>query len=123
VDDRARHPVSKRLDKDRDAQTIARYSDPAWVLDGWSPAMAPVILRPPAPVTAAAWRPVIFTVGVAAIPAATYQWFRNGVAIPGATGKTLALEAVRPADAGRYTVTVTNASGTTTSRPAALTVK
>ena len=34
----ARHPVSKRLKKDEDAQTIANYSNPTWVLGGWTPA-------------------------------------------------------------------------------------
>lgn len=38
VDVSARHPASRQLDKDRDAATIARYRDPAWVLGGWRPA-------------------------------------------------------------------------------------
>jgi len=36
-----RHPASRRLRRDADAQTIANYSNPAWVLDGWSPGTAP----------------------------------------------------------------------------------
>lgn len=37
VDVAARHPVSKQLTEPRDAQTIANYSDPAFVLGGWIP--------------------------------------------------------------------------------------
>ena len=37
VDVGKRHPASRRLDKDRDADTIAHYRDPAWVLGGWTP--------------------------------------------------------------------------------------
>ena len=37
IDTTQRHPVSKQLTKPQDAQTIANYSDPAFVLGGWSP--------------------------------------------------------------------------------------
>jgi pectin methylesterase-like acyl-CoA thioesterase len=119
----ARHPASKQLTKDEDAQTIANYSNPAWVLDGWSPAMAPIVLSGPVSLTAAPGQSAALSVTVAAIPDGVYQWFRNGAPIAGATGPTLAIKAVRPADGGRYTVTVTNGSGTTTSRPATLTIR
>jgi pectin methylesterase-like acyl-CoA thioesterase len=123
VDDSARHPVSKRLKKDEDAQTIANYSNPAWVLGGWSPAMAPIVLSPPASVAAIKGQAAELSVTVAAIPVATYQWFRNGAPLSGATGKTLTFAEARASDAGVYTVKVTNGSGTATSRPATLTVK
>jgi pectin methylesterase-like acyl-CoA thioesterase len=123
VDVTARHPVSKRLTMDSDGQTIANYSNPSWVLGGWSPAMAPVILRAPVSVTATAGQAVEFSVAAAAIPAAASQWLRNGSPIPGATGTTLKLAAVRRGDAGTYTVRMTNASGTAISEAAALTVK
>lgn len=32
-----RHPGSRQLDRVKDAQTIADYSNPAWVLGGWTP--------------------------------------------------------------------------------------
>lgn len=106
-----------------DAEVIANYSDPTWVLSGWTPAMAPLFLTHPAPVTAAAGETVAFSVTVAGVPRPAVQWFRNGVALPGATTATLRLERVRAGDAGRYTVTATNGSGTETSRAAALSVK
>ena len=123
VDASARHPASKRLSKEPDAQAIADYGNPAWVLGGWSPAMAPIVLSGPAPVAVAKGQPAALRVIAAAIPDASYQWFRNGRPIAGATGSTVTFAAVRAADAGRYTVTITNASGTATSRPTELTVK
>jgi pectin methylesterase-like acyl-CoA thioesterase len=123
ADVRARHPASKRLRKDEDAQTIASYGNPAWVLGGWSPAMAPVIVSDPAPVTVARGEPAELRVTALAIPAATYQWFRNGKPIAGATAQTLSLAAVLASDTGRYTVSVSNAAGLTVSRAATLTMK
>ncbi len=37
IDVTERHPVSKRLTEPRDAQIVANYSDPAFVLGGWTP--------------------------------------------------------------------------------------
>ena len=40
-----------------------------------------------------------------------YQWFRNGAALPGATGRAHVLTNVQPADAGVYHVTAANGIG------------
>ena len=37
VDVSRRHKWSRQLDAQKDAALIASYSDPAFVLDGWSP--------------------------------------------------------------------------------------
>lgn len=50
----------------------------------------------------------------------TYQWKRNGVNVPGATGSTHAIPSVTRMTAGRYTVEVSNACGTTESADAAV---
>ncbi len=63
-----------------------------------------------------------FHVFVDAIGTASYEWRRNGVTIPGATSSSLSIAAVRAADAGSYTVVVTDASGSATSEPGILTV-
>lgn len=63
------------------------------------------------------------TLNVQATGAIGYQWQRNGVPIAGATGTTLTLDDVQPADAGIYTVLATNLSGTTASRPAILGIR
>src|SRR5690606_19554367 len=52
------------------------------------------------------------------VPTPTYQWYKNGVAVGGAVGTSLALTNVSPADAGAYTVTLTNLAGTRTSSAA-----
>ena len=46
--------------------------------------------------------------------AATHEWRKDGTVIPGATGAVLALENVTAAHAGRYTVTLANATGSAT---------
>jgi hypothetical protein len=46
VDTRARHPASRRLDKVKDAELIANYCDPGWVLGGWRPVLPPVPGQP-----------------------------------------------------------------------------
>lgn len=51
-----------------------------------------------------------------------YQWRFEGVAIPEATNSSFTLTMVQPADAGSYTVVVSNAFGTATSPSAVLTV-
>lgn len=53
----------------------------------------------------------------------SYQWYRNGEAVSGATGPILYLPNVQAADAGTYTVQVANSSGgSVTSDGAVLTV-
>ncbi|HRE81930.1 MAG TPA: immunoglobulin domain-containing protein, partial [Opitutaceae bacterium] len=45
----------------------------------------------------------------------TYQWFKDGVSIPGATSANLTLSPIQLAQAGIYTVTMRNAFGMVTS--------
>jgi hypothetical protein len=52
----------------------------------------------------------------------SYQWFKNGTAIPGATASAIAFTSVRTSDAGSYTVSITNSAGTVTSSAATLLV-
>ena len=66
--------------------------------------------------------PFTFTAAAVGTPAPTYQWRHNGVAVPGATGATLTLDAAQPTDSGAYTVTAVNAAGSVTSLPATLLV-
>ncbi len=51
-----------------------------------------------------------------------FQWFRNGTALAGETGAILLRQNVTAADAGNYTVRVTNAAGTVTSTAGAVTL-
>jgi hypothetical protein len=67
--------------------------------------------------------PVTFSVSVADSSACTYQWYKNDVAIAGATGSTYTIPAVISADAGSYNVKVTNPAGSAYSSYASLTVR
>jgi len=53
---------------------------------------------------------------------ASFQWYHDGVPIPDATGPTLTRTNLRLADAGEYFVVVTNATGSTTSTVAVITI-
>ena len=52
----------------------------------------------------------------------TYQWYLNGIALPGANSASYSIAAARATDAGNYTVTVSNMAGSVTSDTANLTV-
>jgi hypothetical protein len=52
----------------------------------------------------------------------SYQWKLNGGDISGATSSTLTLNNAQAANAGTYTVVVTNPAGSRTSEPAILTI-
>jgi hypothetical protein len=52
----------------------------------------------------------------------TYQWQKDGTDIMGATNATFILNNAEPANAGTYSVVVTNLVGSVTSNPATLTV-
>ena len=82
--------------------------------------LAPAITTQPADVTVVEGSPVSFTV-VATGSLLSYQWLRDGVAIPGATASSLDLGLADPADDGaRFSVLVSNAAGSVTSAQASL---
>ena len=85
--------------------------------------MAPLILGPPEAVMTGTGQSMAISVKVAAVPDATYQWLENGTPIRGATSSTLTRATARPADASRYTVRVSNASGSATSAGAVVVIK
>ena len=81
---------------------------------------APVLTAAPASLTASTGRTAVFNVAAAGSAPFTYQWFRGTT--PVGTGTTLTLNPVTTADAGDYTVVVTNSLGSTRSSVAKLTV-
>jgi hypothetical protein len=116
IDASQRHPVSRQLDMVTDSAIIANYSHPAYVLGGWKPAMAPIILSQPMSLTLKTGEKAIFNICVAAVPEATCQWYKNGKPIEGATETTLVLEKVHSEDTGFFTVTARNSTGQVTSQ-------
>jgi sugar lactone lactonase YvrE len=84
----------------------------------------PSIATPPFTQTAEMGSVALFRVEVTnTVPGATYQWYFNGTnALAGATNPYLDLAEVQPAQAGAYTVVVTDIYGAVTSAPAVLSV-
>jgi len=89
--------------------------------EAFSTCVVPTITTEPLAATACQGSAATFTV-VAAGTGLTYQWNFNGAPINGATAATLTINAAAAADAGNYSVTVTNACGNVTTTPVALTV-
>jgi pectin methylesterase-like acyl-CoA thioesterase len=115
VDVSRRNPASRQLSMEKDAALIASYRDPAFVLGGWEPKLAPIILKQPQAMKVRRGGSATLAVKVAAVPDATYQWFRDGKAVEGATGASLTAR-----EAGTYRVEVRNTSGVATSSAAKL---
>ena len=88
-----------------------------------APPSPPTIVLPPADVTVNTPDPAVFRVGAEGTPPPSYQWRRDGLPIPGATGATFTLSSTTPGDTGAaFDVRITNTEGTVTSPAATLTV-
>lgn len=82
----------------------------------------PSIGSPPRSVAVRAGGMVALTADATGAAPLTYQWYRNGVALPGAEGATLAIDVATTAVAGGYTVRVSNALGVANSAEAKVSV-
>lgn len=98
--------------------TFPSYSMTVILLDS-APA-APSITAQPVSVTTIAGSSATFSVTALGASPVTYQWYKDGVALVGKTAATLDLTNVGAADAGVYTVKVSNSLGTVTSAGATL---
>jgi hypothetical protein len=65
---------------------------------------------------------VTLSVVATGMPPPAYQWLKDDVAVAGATNSSLTLSTVSAANAGSYSVVITNSAGSVTSSVAALTV-
>ena len=83
---------------------------------------APAITSQPKNITLTAGASALFGVRATGVPEPTYQWLFNGKEISGATSATLSISGVKESDAGKYSVVVSNESGSVTSNEAVLTV-
>jgi pectate lyase len=89
---------------------------------GGTTVTAPTITTQPASQTVTAGGSVTFNVAASGTSPFTYQWRFNGTNISGATSSTYSLSNVQSANAGNYSVVVTNSAGSATSANATLTV-
>ncbi len=84
---------------------------------------APAITQPIS-VTVTLGQTATFSVTATGTGAVTYQWYENGVAIPGATSSSYTTPPAAGSDNGAiFTVTVSDSLGSVTSAPAMLTVQ
>jgi pectin methylesterase-like acyl-CoA thioesterase len=114
-----------------DEATQANYRNPVWVLNTtatgaasgspvWTPALQPVFLAQPAGKTVTLGEAVTLQVEVAAVPAATYQWYLGETPIEGATAASYQIPGITTATLGSYKVVATNTAGSSQSLAAAL---
>lgn len=84
--------------------------------------VAPVITVQPVGGTIARGQNANFSVTATGTEPLVYQWWKDGVALSGATSSTLAIASAQAGNGGGYTVTVTNSANTATSGVAFLLV-
>jgi hypothetical protein len=83
---------------------------------------APVFVTQPQSIAVNQGTLLNLIVNVTGDPAPTLQWFRNNVAVPGATANILSFTNIQASSAGDYTAVATNSGGAVTSQSARLTV-
>jgi hypothetical protein len=83
---------------------------------------APAIVTQPTSATNYVSLAATFAVTASGTPPMSYQWSKDGTNIPGATQAALTLRPIAQADAGSYSVRVTNVDGLLDSTSAVLTV-
>lgn len=83
---------------------------------------APAITTQPASQSVNVGSSVIFSAVASGSTPLNYQWRKDGTALNAATAATLTLNNVQIADAGSYTVVVSNSASSVTSSAAALTI-
>jgi hypothetical protein len=86
-----------------------------------SPPPTLTISSQPVSLTSVAGSAAYFAVGVVGT-SLSYQWYRDGMALPGQTASMLYLSNVQSSDAGTYTVAITSPDGSATSNAATLNV-
>lgn len=84
--------------------------------------VAPTLLRAPSDQTVAQGAGITWSVLVEGSPPFSYQWYRNGNPVDGATKAELRLANLRPEDAGTFTVNIRNSAGAVTTPSAQLSV-
>ena len=112
---------------DRRAGQVARLyvsGISKWEIEFVAPAIAPASLALSVSPSATVQSGAPFSISATGVgqPPFSYQWLKDGVAIPGATTATFTLAATTTADTGSYSVVVSNTLGATRSDSVTLTV-
>jgi pectin methylesterase-like acyl-CoA thioesterase len=116
IDTSRRLAPARQLKLPDDREIVSNYSDPSYVLGGgWTPKLPPMITAHPVAVAVGAGQRASFSVAALAVPRPTFQWRKDGKEIGGATAATYEIAAAGAADAGSYTVVVSNGVDTVTS--------
>ena len=84
--------------------------------------VAPTITTQPADLSVASGGDAVFAVDARGTEALSYQWYRNGTALPGANSPVLRLASVTLLNSGSFSVTVSNSAGVANSNAATLNV-
>ena len=85
--------------------------------------LVPQITNQPANQTAVLGSSAYFFATATGIPPLTYQWRKDGVAIPGATSAGYYIYSTGQSSAGRYSVVVSNQNGSVSSTEVSLTIQ
>ena len=85
-----------------------------------SASSVPVITTQPSSQTSSIGSSVNFSVIATGSPTPTYQWYKDGLALPNQISSTLTFSSVQPANIGYYTCVVTNSSGSVTTSQTSL---
>jgi hypothetical protein len=119
----ANSPTHKQWELLYRANSFSTAASLRTIIDRVKPAgVAPQIATQPASQTATAGGNVTLSVIAQGSDPVSYQWRFNGTALAGATASTLALTNVQPAQAGEYSVVLSNSFGAVTSASAMLTI-
>ena len=85
-------------------------------------AAGPVFTAQPASQTVKKGGSVTFAAIASGVPAPSYQWYKNGTSLQGITTASYTISNLTTTNAGTYSVTATNTTGSVTSVGAALTI-
>src|SRR5205823_5998710 len=98
------------------AENDLNYSDDTSTLVTTTVGCAqPSVSSSPASLTRCSGDSITFTPVVNGTGPMTYQWLKNGSNIPGETGSSCTIAAISTADAGAFSVVITNLCGSATS--------
>jgi glucose/arabinose dehydrogenase len=117
----AAYAVYLTLGPDGNLYYLSYYNDAVYKIV-YNTSQAPFITSQPQSISVQIGTSATFSVSATGAQPFTYQWRKNGNYIPGAHNKTYKISSATAADAGNYSVKITNSIGNVISNNAMLTV-